>query len=95
MSLVIPQPMDPSCVRLQGKFFDGLIDGSYGFGGEESAGASFPRKNGNVWTTDKDGIIIDLLACEITARTCKDPAELYRELVAGIHIYWLQEWAAG
>jgi phosphoglucomutase len=61
-------------------FVDGLIDGSYGFGGEESAGASFLRKNGTVWTTDKDGIIMDLLACEITARTGKDPAELYKGL---------------
>lgn len=61
-------------------FVDGLIDGSYGFGGEESAGASFLRKNGTVWTTDKDGIIMDLLACEITARTGKDPADHYREL---------------
>ena len=61
-------------------FVDGLLDGSYGFGGEESAGASFLRKNGKVWTTDKDGIIMDLLACEITARTGKDPAEHYREL---------------
>jgi len=61
-------------------FVDGLINGSYGFGGEESAGASFLRKNGRVWTTDKDGIIMDLLACEITARTGKDPAELYKSL---------------
>ena len=61
-------------------FVDGLIDGSYGFGGEESAGASFLRKSGTVWTTDKDGIIMDLLACEITARTGKDPAVLYRDL---------------
>jgi len=61
-------------------FVDGLVDGSYGFGGEESAGASFLRKNGKVWTTDKDGIIMDLLACEITAKTGKDPAEHYREL---------------
>jgi phosphoglucomutase len=61
-------------------FVDGLIDGSYGFGGEESEGASFLRKNGKVWTTDKDGMIMDLLACEITARTGKDPADLYREL---------------
>jgi phosphoglucomutase len=61
-------------------FVDGLIDGSYGFGGEESAGASFLRKNGTVWTTDKDGIIMDLLACEITAKTGKDPAELYKVL---------------
>ncbi len=61
-------------------FVDGLLDGSYGFGGEESAGASFLRKDGTVWTTDKDGIIMDLLACEITARTGKDPGELYRSL---------------
>jgi phosphoglucomutase len=61
-------------------FVDGLIDGSFGFGGEESAGASFLRRDGTVWTTDKDGIILDLLACEITARTGKDPAGLYREL---------------
>ena len=61
-------------------FVDGLIDGSFGFGGEESAGASFLRRDGTVWTTDKDGIIMDLLACEMTARTGKDPGELYREL---------------
>ncbi len=61
-------------------FVDGLIDGSYGFGGEESAGASFLRKNGKVWTTDKDGIIMDLLACEITAKTGRDPSELYADL---------------
>jgi len=61
-------------------FVDGLIDGSYGFGGEESAGASFLRKNGTVWTTDKDGIIMDLLAVEITARTGKDPGAIYAEL---------------
>jgi phosphoglucomutase len=61
-------------------FVDGLIDGSYGFGGEESAGASFLRKDGTVWTTDKDGIIMDLLACEITAATGKDPAMIYKEL---------------
>ncbi|MEE9568766.1 MAG: phosphoglucomutase (alpha-D-glucose-1,6-bisphosphate-dependent) [Candidatus Binatia bacterium] len=59
---------------------EGLLDGSYGFGGEESAGAAFLRKDGTVWTTDKDGIIMDLLACEITAKTGKDPAELYDEL---------------
>lgn len=63
-------------------FVDGLIDGSFGFGGEESAGASFLRKDGTVWTTDKDGIIMDLLACEMTARMGKDPGELYRELEA-------------
>jgi len=63
------------------KFFaEGLYDGSYCFGGEESAGASFLRLDGLVWTTDKDGIIMDLLAAEITARTGKDPGEHYREL---------------
>jgi phosphoglucomutase len=61
-------------------FVDGLIDGSYGFGGEESAGASFLRLDGSVWTTDKDGIILDLLAAEITARTGKDPGEHYKAL---------------
>lgn len=58
-------------------FVDGLVDGSYGFGGEESAGASFLRMDGTVWSTDKDGIIMDLLAAEITAKTGKDPAEHY------------------
>lgn len=61
-------------------FVDGLIDGSYGFGGEESAGASFLRMNGTVWSTDKDGIILNLLAAEITARTGKDPAMHYAAL---------------
>lgn len=61
-------------------FVDGLLDGSFGFGGEESAGASFLRRDGTVWTTDKDGIIMDLLACEMTARTGRDPAELYQDL---------------
>jgi phosphoglucomutase len=61
-------------------FVDGLVDGSYGFGGEESAGASFLRRDGTVWTTDKDGIIMDLLAAEITARTGKDPGDHYRDL---------------
>jgi phosphoglucomutase len=61
-------------------FVDGLIDGSYGFGGEESAGASFLRRNGTVWTTDKDGIILALLAAEITARTERDPGEHYQAL---------------
>ena len=61
-------------------FVDGLIDGSYGFGGEESAGASFLRKQGTVWTTDKDGIILNLLAAEITAVTQRDPGEHYKEL---------------
>jgi phosphoglucomutase len=63
-------------------FVDGLLDGSLGFGGEESAGASFLRKDGTVWTTDKDGIIMDLLAVEITARTGRDPGELYRQITA-------------
>ena len=63
-------------------FVPGLFDGSCCFGGEESAGASFLRQDGTVWTTDKDGPIMDLLAAEITARTSKDPAEHYRELAA-------------
>jgi phosphoglucomutase len=61
-------------------FVDGLYTGQYGFGGEESAGASFLRKDGTVWTTDKDGILLDLLAAEITAVTGKDPGEHYRAL---------------
>ncbi len=61
-------------------FVDGLLDGSLGFGGEESAGASFVRLDGSVWTTDKDGIIPALLAAEITARMGRDPGEIYREL---------------
>ena len=61
-------------------FAPGLFDGSFCFGGEESAGASFLRRDGTVWTTDKDGPIMDLLAAEITARTGKDPGEHYREL---------------
>ncbi len=70
-------------------FVDGLLDGSYGFAGEESAGASFLRRDGTVWTTDKDGIIMDLLACEITAKTGKDPGEIYKDLEEkfGISIY--------
>ena len=63
-------------------FVDGLLDGSYGFGGEESAGASFLRRDGTVWTTDKDGLIMGLLAAEITARTGRDPGQLYRALEA-------------
>ncbi len=62
-------------------FVAGLVDGSYGFGGEESAGASFLRKDGTVWSTDKDGFILCLLAAEITAVTGKDPAQHYEELV--------------
>jgi phosphoglucomutase len=61
-------------------FVDGLFDGSLGFGGEESAGASFLRRDGTVWTTGKDGIIMGLLAAEILARTGKDPGEVYRAL---------------
>jgi phosphoglucomutase len=61
-------------------FVGGLVDGSIGFGGEESAGASFLRRDGTVWTTDKDGIIADLLACELTARTGRDPGVAYEEL---------------
>ncbi len=63
-------------------FAPGLFDGSFCFGGEESAGASFLRRDGTVWTTDKDGLIMDLLAAEITARTGKDPGEHWRELTA-------------
>lgn len=63
------------------KFFvDGLLTGDFGFGGEESAGASFLRRRGTVWTTDKDGLILNLLAAEITAVTGKDPGDHYREL---------------
>uniref|UniRef100_A0A7C1FS62 Alpha-D-glucose phosphate-specific phosphoglucomutase n=1 Tax=Caldilinea aerophila TaxID=133453 RepID=A0A7C1FS62_9CHLR len=61
-------------------FVEGLLKGDFGFGGEESAGASFLRRRGTVWTTDKDGIILGLLAAEITAVTGKDPGEHYREL---------------
>jgi len=61
-------------------FVDGLLDGSLGFGGEESAGASFARQDGTVWTTDKDGIVPALLAAEITARMDRDPGEIYGEL---------------
>ena len=61
-------------------FVNGLLDGSLGFGGEESAGASFLRRDGTVWTTDKDGIIMNLLAAEMMAKTGRDPGELYREL---------------
>ncbi len=61
-------------------FVDGLLDGSLGFGGEESAGASFVRLDGSVWATDKDGIIAALLAAEITARTGRDPGEIYQDL---------------
>ncbi len=63
-------------------FVDGLVEGSLGFVGEESAGATFLRRNGQVWTTDKDGLICGLLAAEMTARTGKDPGQLYTELTA-------------
>ncbi len=63
-------------------FVEGLLQGSLGFCGEESAGAAFLRKDGTVWTTDKDGIIADLLACEMTARLGRDPGELYQGLVS-------------
>jgi len=74
-------------------FVDGLVDGSYGFAGEESAGASFLRRDGTVWTTDKDGIILALLAAEITATTHKDPGMHYRELTArfGTPLYERQD----
>jgi phosphoglucomutase len=63
-------------------FVEGLIDGSLGFGGEESSGATFLRRDGTVWTTDKDGLVPNLLAAEITARTGRDPGEHYRALTA-------------
>ncbi len=77
-------------------FVDGLIDGTLGFVGEESAGATFLRRNGQVWTTDKDGLIPGLLAAEMTARTGKDPGQLYGELTAkyGNPIYQRIEAAA-
>jgi phosphoglucomutase len=65
-------------------FVPGLSDGSLGFGGEESAGASFLRRDGTVWSTDKDGILLDLLAAEMRARTGRDPGELYRALAADL-----------
>ena len=65
-------------------FADGLLDGSLGFGGEESAGASFLRRDGTVWTTDKDGIVPALLAAEITARTGRDPGRRYDELAQSL-----------
>jgi phosphoglucomutase len=69
-------------------FAPGLFDGSFCFGGEESAGASFLRRDGTVWTTDKDGPIMDLLAAEITARTGKDPGQHFRELTAEFGTPW-------
>jgi phosphoglucomutase len=67
-------------------FVDGLVDGSVGFGGEESAGASFLRRDGSVWTTDKDGIILGLLAAEITARTGRDPSQLFDQLTGELGV---------
>jgi phosphoglucomutase len=77
-------------------FVDGLLDGSLAFGGEESAGASFVRLDGSVWTTDKDGIVPALLAAEITARMGRDPGEIYRDLTRefGEPVYDLVEAAA-
>jgi phosphoglucomutase len=69
-------------------FAPGLFDGSCCFGGEESAGASFLRRDGSVWTTDKDGLILGLLAAEITAVTGKDPGEQYRRLVQQHGEFW-------
>jgi phosphoglucomutase len=63
-------------------FVDGLLTGGFGFGGEESAGASFLRRDGTVWTTDKDGVILGLLAAEIMAKTGRDPSQLFGELTA-------------
>jgi phosphoglucomutase len=70
-------------------FVDGLMSGAFGFGGEESAGASFLRQEGEVWTTDKDGIIMDLLACEIMAKTGQDPGAIYESLEErfGVSVY--------
>jgi phosphoglucomutase len=65
-------------------FVSGLVDGSLGFGGEESAGASFLRRDGTVWTTDKDGLVMDLIALEIMATLDRDPAELYAEITGDV-----------
>ena len=77
----LPRPMLEVPVGFKW-FVDGLVDGSLGFVGEESAGATFLRKNGTVWTTDKDGLILGLLAAEMTAVTGKDPGQLYADLTA-------------
>ena len=65
-------------------FCAGLVDGSFGFGGEESAGASFLRRDGSVWTTDKDGLILGLLAAEMTARVGKDPSRVYSDVTSDL-----------
>ena len=69
-------------------FVPGLLEGTLGFGGEESAGASFLRRDGTVWTSDKDGIILGLLAAEIMARTNRDPSELFADLTSEIGASW-------
>jgi phosphoglucomutase len=69
-------------------FVDGLIDGSLGFGGEESAGASFSRRDGSVWTTDKDGMVPALLSAEITARTGRDPGDAYRTMTQELGVVY-------
>ena len=71
-------------------FVDGLLDGSLGFGGEESAGASFLRRDGSAWSTDKDGLILCLLAAEMTARGGSDPGEVYRGLTRALRRPGLQ-----
>ncbi len=67
-------------------FVDGLISGGFGFAGEESAGASFLRRDGSVWTTDKDGLILGLLAAEMTARTKRDPSQLFDNLTSELGV---------
>ena len=71
-------------------FTDGLLDGSLGFAGEESAGACFLRRNGSVWTTDKDGLILGLLAAEITARTGSNPAAAYDRIASELGRSWYE-----
>ena len=71
-------------------FVPGLYDGTIGFGGEESAGASFLRKDGRVWTTDKDGIVMALLSAEITAKSGRDPGEIYAQLAAELGHSWYE-----
>jgi phosphoglucomutase len=71
-------------------FVDGLVGGSFGFAGEESAGASFLRRDGSVWTTDKDGIILGLLAAEMTARTGRDPSQLFGDLTRELGVPFYQ-----